>query len=152
VSLPFLYCKSSIKAPNDLFFSSTFVGRLKREGGLFNLAKCISGRKVSLGWTCGYWALYCFFCIVMAGTNKHAHGFMGVISWKAWVLVWQWQRQHSATQRIWFYFQLKYIFSWPSTTTSFASHSLFTLNVITIHFNSTLCRVYIWAFTLVKIY
>ena len=74
----------------------------------------------------------------IGGTNKHAHGFMGVISWEAWVLVRQCHQQHSATQRIWFSFQLKYIFSWPSTTTSFVSHCLFTMNVITIHFNTTL--------------
>ena len=29
-------------------------------GGLFNLAKCINGSKVSRERTCGYRALYCF--------------------------------------------------------------------------------------------
>ena len=66
----FFVLKSCIKPPNDIFFLSTFVGGLKREGGkrrgeekggLFNLAKCISRSKVSPGQTCGYWALYCFF-------------------------------------------------------------------------------------------
>ena len=52
----------------DLFFSSTFDGGLiergggkGREKGLFNLVKCINGRKVSRGRTCGYRTLYCFF-------------------------------------------------------------------------------------------
>ena len=36
-------------------------GGLKREGGLFNIAKCINGSKVSRGQTCGSRALYCFF-------------------------------------------------------------------------------------------
>ena len=66
----FFVLKSCIKPPNDIFFLSTFVGGLKREGGkrrgeekggLFNLAKCISRGKVSPGQTCGYRALYCFF-------------------------------------------------------------------------------------------
>ena len=34
---------------------------LKREGGLFNLAKRINGSKVSRGRTCGSVGLYCFF-------------------------------------------------------------------------------------------
>ena len=38
-------------------------GGLKREGGLFNIAKRmrINGSKVSRGQTCGSRALYCFF-------------------------------------------------------------------------------------------
>ena len=47
-----------------LFFSSTFEaggGGLKKEGDLFNLAKCINGSKVSRGRTCGYGALYTAF-------------------------------------------------------------------------------------------
>ena len=46
------------------FFSSIFDGGggcLKEKGGLFNLAKCINGSKVSPARTCGYRALYYFF-------------------------------------------------------------------------------------------
>ena len=39
------YRKSSIKPPEGLIFSSTFEGGLKREGGLFNLAKRITCSK-----------------------------------------------------------------------------------------------------------
>ena len=43
----YIYRKSSIKPPGGLFFSSTFEGGggLKREGGLFNLAKRITCSK-----------------------------------------------------------------------------------------------------------
>ena len=64
------YRKSSIKPPGGLFFFKHFRGGwggglnrgwgLKRTGGLFNLAKCINGSKVSRGRTCGHRALYCF--------------------------------------------------------------------------------------------
>ena len=53
--------KSSIKPPVGLIFFKHFLGGLYREGGLFNLAKCISGSKVSRRRTCGSRALYCFF-------------------------------------------------------------------------------------------
>ena len=42
-------------------FGNIFEGGLIARGGLFNLAKCINGSKVSRGRTCGYRALYCFF-------------------------------------------------------------------------------------------
>ena len=46
-----------------LIFSSTFEGRggVIERRGLFNLAKCINGSKVSRGRTCGYQALYFLF-------------------------------------------------------------------------------------------
>ena len=57
-----------LSPPGGLFFSSTFEwglnregGGLKKRGGLFNLAKCINGNKVSGRRTCGYRTLYCFF-------------------------------------------------------------------------------------------
>ena len=55
----FRYRKSFIKPPGGNFFPSTFevVGG---RGNLFNLVKCINGRKVSRERTCGYRGLYCF--------------------------------------------------------------------------------------------
>ena len=44
------YRKSSIKPPEGLFFSSIFEGGLKREGGLFNLAKRITCSKNTVVW------------------------------------------------------------------------------------------------------
>ena len=63
--------KSSIKLPGGgggglIFFQAFLMGGggwgcLKEKGGLFNLAKCINGSKVSPARTCGYRALYYFF-------------------------------------------------------------------------------------------
>ena len=50
-----------LSPPGGLFFSSTFQEGFIERGGLFNLAKCISGSKVSRRRTCGSRALYCFF-------------------------------------------------------------------------------------------
>ena len=49
-----------------IFFQALLMGGgvggcLKEKGGLFNLAKCINGSKVSPARTCGYRALYYFF-------------------------------------------------------------------------------------------
>ena len=44
-----------------IFFKHYFGGLYRGGGGLFNLAKCISGSKVSRRRTCGSRALYCFF-------------------------------------------------------------------------------------------
>ena len=55
-----LWILSTIIKFSIIFFSSTFeVGELDREKGGFLI--CINGSKVSLGWTCGSRALYCFF-------------------------------------------------------------------------------------------
>ena len=57
--------KSSIKLPGGAYFFQALLmgggGCLKEKGGLFNLAKCINGSKVSPARTCGYRALYYFF-------------------------------------------------------------------------------------------
>ena len=42
-------------------FGNIFEGGLIARGGLFNLAKCINGSKVSRGRTCGYMGRYTAF-------------------------------------------------------------------------------------------
>ena len=78
-------------------------------------------------------AILLFFNVV-GGTNKHAHGFMGVII-GAGLAVPAAALGHAKNLIL---LSTKYIFSWPRTTTSFVSHFLFTMNVITVHFNTTL--------------
>ena len=53
-----------LSSPGGLiFFQALLIGGgcLKEKGGLFNLAKCINGSKVSPARTCYYRALYYFF-------------------------------------------------------------------------------------------
>ena len=50
-----------LSPPGGLIFFKHFLGGLYREGGLIQLAKCISENKVSRRRTCGSRALYCFF-------------------------------------------------------------------------------------------